>query len=436
MSSDFCHTTVCKFVQLRQYSVAQVFLFPSEKLIPLIIASLLSLLLGGISTAHATGDAAVGKEAWYKTCEHCHGRPQPNSKDAFSDYDTTANRLSVYASDPAAITKAANEGYRVPEGNTNDKVPVGNSTKEEMGSFAGMAPNKLGYGTTPSQYAMDISAFFASLFDAPGAPGITAVTAGNAQASVSFTAPKSDLTITSYTAVANPGGIQGTGTASPITVSGLTNGTTYTFKVTATSNAGTSKPSSASMAVTPIPSVATGISNAAPNTQAKSTSATVNNIAMAKPAIPAVSSNPVNQVAPNISNTKQTTQANATATTNAATISSVAPLKSASPVNSASSSFDHNGPTIISTRAGSKQAKVYFTVPAGAAATISSYTVTAVSKGVATGITATGAKSPITVPGLTNGTTYTFTVTANTSAGKSLLSAPSDSVTPLSILGD
>ena len=433
MSSDFCNANVCKFNPVWQSPVAQVFLFPSEKLIPLCVASLLSLLLlGGISTAHATGDAAVGKEAWYKTCEHCHGRPQPNSKDAFSDYDTTANRLSVYASDPAAITKAANEGYRVPEGNTNDKVPVGNSTKEEMGSFAGMAPNKLGYGTTPSQYAMDISAFFASLFDAPGAPGITAVTAGNTQASVSFTAPKSDLTITSYTAVANPGGNQATGTTSPIIVSGLANGTTYTFKVTASSNAGASKPSSASMAVTPLPSVATGISNAAPSTQAKST--TASNIATAKPATPAVSSNPVTPVAPPVA--RPAMQANGTATTNAASISSVAPLKPASPVASASSGFDHNGPTIISTRAGSKQAKVYFTVPAGAAATISSYTVTAVSKGAATGITATGAKSPITVPGLTNGTTYTFTVTANTSADKSLLSAPSDSVTPLSILGD
>jgi hypothetical protein len=58
---------------------------------------------------------------------------------------------------------------------------------------------------------------------------------------------------------------------------------------------------------------------------------------------------------------------------------------------------------------------------------ITNYTVTA-SPG---NVTASGAASPITVPGLANNTPYTFTVTATNGAGTSNPSAPSDAVTPL-----
>ena len=88
---------------------------------------------------------------------------------------------------------------------------------------------------------------------APGSPtGVKAVD-GNGQATVSFTVPASDggRPITSYTVTSNPGGITGTGSGSPIIVSGLTNGTNYTFTVVATNVIGNSSPSSASTAVTP-----------------------------------------------------------------------------------------------------------------------------------------------------------------------------------------
>jgi hypothetical protein len=88
---------------------------------------------------------------------------------------------------------------------------------------------------------------------APGAPtGVTA-TAGNASATVSFTAPASNggSPITSYTVTASPGGATATGSASPITVPNLTNGTAYTFTVTATNAIGTGPPSAPSNSVTP-----------------------------------------------------------------------------------------------------------------------------------------------------------------------------------------
>lgn len=87
----------------------------------------------------------------------------------------------------------------------------------------------------------------------PGAPTDVSASAGNGQATVSFTAPASDggAAISSYTVTASPGGATATGGASPITVTGLTNGTSYTFTVTAANSVGSGAASAASAAVTP-----------------------------------------------------------------------------------------------------------------------------------------------------------------------------------------
>jgi len=88
----------------------------------------------------------------------------------------------------------------------------------------------------------------------PGAPTDLNAEAGNARATISFSAPSSDggSSITSYTVTSNPGDIVATGSASPITVTGLTNGTTYTFTVRATNVAGTGTASVASNTSTPL----------------------------------------------------------------------------------------------------------------------------------------------------------------------------------------
>lgn len=87
----------------------------------------------------------------------------------------------------------------------------------------------------------------------PDAPTIGTATAGDTTASVTFTAPVSNggSAITGYTVTSSPGGLTGTGASSPITVTGLTNGTAYTFTVTATNAIGTGAASSASNSVTP-----------------------------------------------------------------------------------------------------------------------------------------------------------------------------------------
>lgn len=85
----------------------------------------------------------------------------------------------------------------------------------------------------------------------PSAPtSVSAVTPLSKQASVSFTAPSG--TVTGYTVTSSPGGITATGTSSPIVVTGLTAGTSYTFTVTATNLGGTGASSSPSTSVSAI----------------------------------------------------------------------------------------------------------------------------------------------------------------------------------------
>ena len=88
---------------------------------------------------------------------------------------------------------------------------------------------------------------------APGAPTIGVAVAGNGQAIVAFAAPASNggSVITKYTVTSTPDSFTANAAISPIVVKGLSNGTTYTFTVTATNAIGTGPASTASKPVTP-----------------------------------------------------------------------------------------------------------------------------------------------------------------------------------------
>jgi hypothetical protein len=180
-------------------------------------------------------------------------------------------------------------------------------------------------------------------------------TSGNQSSTVSFAAPLANggSSITSYTVTATDttnaanGGQTATGSTSPLTVAGLTNGDTYTFTVHATNGAGSGPESSASAPTVPA-------------------------------TVPAA-------------------------------------------------------PTAVAATPGNGSASISFMPPSSdGGATITSYTVTAtdtttVGNG---GQTASGGSSPITVSGLTDGDSYTFTVHAVNAAGNSADSAPSAPAVP------
>lgn len=91
----------------------------------------------------------------------------------------------------------------------------------------------------------------------PSPPISPLVVGADGQATVSFTAPSNNAgsAITSYSVTSSPGNYIQTGSASPIVLVGLNNGTAYTFTVIATNANGNSAASSATASVIPTQNV-------------------------------------------------------------------------------------------------------------------------------------------------------------------------------------
>ncbi len=229
----------------------------------------------------------------------------------------------------------------------------------------------------------------------PGAPIIGTATAGDAQATVSFTPPHQmeDKYNKLYRLRQDPGGFTGTGATSPITVTGLTNGTTYTFTVTATNSVGTGLPSAASNSVTPKYSQTISFTN--PGVQNFGTSPTLT--ATASSGLPVTYTSSTPDVCTVTSGGVLTFLKSGTATIHADQAGDGIYMPAPTVTRSFTVSAVLPGaPTIGTVAAGDKLATVSFIPPtSNGGASITGYTVTS-SPG---GFTATGSGSPITVTG-------------------------------------
>ncbi|TVL00758.1 hypothetical protein AYI83_01140 [Shewanella algae] len=260
----------------------------------------------------------------------------------------------------------------------------------------------------------------------PGAPTSVNAVASDASATVSFSAPASTggAAISSYTVTSSPGGITANGAGSPLTVSGLSNGTDYSFIVSASNTAGTGPASSPSNTVTPKANQSISFNN--PGAQSFGTTPTLT--ATASSGLTPVFSSTTTGVC-----TITSTGTLAFVTTGNCSIDAdQAGDSSYNAAPTVTQSFTVNAvvpgaPTSVSAVASDASATVSFSAPASTGgAAISSYTVTS-SPG---GLTASGAGSPLTVSGLSNGTDYSFTVSASNTAGTGPTSSPSNTVTP------
>jgi uncharacterized repeat protein (TIGR03803 family) len=269
----------------------------------------------------------------------------------------------------------------------------------------------------------------------PGPPENVTATAGNAQATVSFTAPTSNggSAITGYTVISNPPGGTDANAGSLLTthtVKGLTNGTSYTFTVTATNAIGTGPASGPSNPVTPgiLPGAPKNVTATAGNGTAKVSFKLPTN-ATGPITGCTVTSNPGGIIATGVGspiNVTGLTDGTAytftvTATNAIGTGPASSPSKAVTPVG------PPGAPTILNVTGGNEEATVSFAAPSLTGGTpITSFTVTS-NPGEKK---ASGKGSSVTVKGLTNGTSYTFTITATNKAGSGPASSPSNSVTP------
>lgn len=278
----------------------------------------------------------------------------------------------------------------------------------------------------------------------PDAPTAVAATAGNAQATVSWQAPFDGFSpLSLYTVTASPGGATATvnGATTSAVVGGLANGTTYTFTVTATNGVGTSAPSAPSNAVTPatVPGAPTAVTAALAGDRAVE-------VSWAPPASDGgsgitaytVTSNPggltATVAAPATTATVSSLLAGTTYTFTVRASNDRGEGPPSAPSNPVTAASGPGAPTAVTAVAGDGEATVSWSPPASDGGSgIVSYTV--VSSPGAVSVTVGGGVTTAVVGGLTNGITYTFTVTAANAVGAGPPSAPSNAVTPATVPG-
>ncbi|CAN2228422.1 Listeria/Bacterioides repeat [Candidatus Nanopelagicaceae bacterium] len=270
----------------------------------------------------------------------------------------------------------------------------------------------------------------------PGTPGTPTVSSGDGNATITVVAPSSGGAPTSYTVTATPGGATCTviSPATSCTITGLTNGTSYSFSTVANNATGSSSASTSSAAVSPAgkPGVPTGVT------------ATIGNGSATVSLTP-----PTNTGGPAITSyTMTASPGGATCTVNApATSCAISPLDNGTAYTFTATAYNGvarsdsstasasvtpatvpDAPTITSASSSSSgSTTVNFSAPASnGGSAITGYTITSNPDGFTCTAAANGTSCDVT--GLTDGVAYTFTAVATNAIGNSTSSGASSAV--------
>jgi hypothetical protein len=356
--------------------------------------------------------------------------------------------VSVAFTAPADNGGAAITGYSASCTSSDAGVSGSNSGASSPIVVSGLTNTKTYTCTVTAQNAKGSSApsaqsnaFTPDAIPAP--PTIGTATRGNASGTVTFT-PPSDVggsPITSYTATCTAtGGATGTntGSASPLIVSGLTNGKTYTCKVTARNSQGASAPSAASNGFVPatVPGAPTGAT--------VTLSATTASVAFTAPANnggTAVTGYTASCTSGNGGVTRTGTRATSpisvsalsagkdyTCTVTATNAVGTGPPSAAS--NPVTVANVPSAPTNVKATPGPTTTTgpltVSFTLPVSdGGSPVTGYVAACVSSDGGVAGSGSAASGPITLSGLTAAKTYTCSVKAKNAVGSSLASQPS-----------
>jgi predicted RNase H-like nuclease len=281
-----------------------------------------------------------------------------------------------------------------------------------------------------------------------GAPTGVSGTSGNTQVALSWTAPASDggSAITGYIVTPSIGGVAQipvafSSTTTAQIVTGLTNGTAYTFSVATLNAVGTGPGSAPSAAVIPATEAGapTGVSGTSGNTQvALSWTAPASDGGSAitgyvvTPSIAGVAQTPVTFTSAATAQTLTGLTNGTPYTFSVAAINGVGTGPGSTPSSAVTPATTPGAPTGVSGTSGDSQVTLSWTAPASdGGSAVTGYIVTPYLGGVAqTPTTFMSAATAQIVTGLTNGTAYTFTVAAINGAGTGPGSTPSGAVTP------
>jgi fibronectin type 3 domain-containing protein len=281
----------------------------------------------------------------------------------------------------------------------------------------------------------------------PGTPTAVTATAGNASATISWAAPASGGSpITGYRITTSgagaPAPIIFNSTATSETVTGLTNGNSYTFTIAAINAIGTGSDSAPSNAVVPatVPVAPTGVA-----ATAGVGSASVSWTAPANGGSPItgyrITTTGTGAPAPIIFNSTATTQtissltAGNSYTFTVAAINALGTGADSTASNAVTPTANVPGtPTNVTATGGNASATVTWAAPASnGGSSITGYRVTTSGTGAPPPIIFNSTATSETVTGLTNGNSYTFTVAAINAIGTGSDSAPSNAVLPATV---